>query len=1057
MSGPIIAELNRIKRLAEAKKVHQTLEPQKVSISELPFDPTIGAEQLAHAKQRIRDQRHQLVHLEGHLAVLNDAMAQRQDILDYVKQMILHDAVFMSCIPDDSKRAEYQRSFLSVLDGDHLHGMSTAVERGLLEEQLNGLRDRVRILDARDATKSKTIKEKDQRANSIAAERDELLLQISKSKNQYTNLYKVLQETKEDLTGSRDSVSQIKREADMLRKTLDGALVDLKNKEQQLATAQALSQSLQGQLDAMSNQSDADKRAAAEAMKSVAPLSLEIARSADQASNAKFGTPLWSTYMQLASDTLDKLATVLHAASGNAAAEQLKNVVKAVSQFHSMSRTAFDVVTAQESNRSAQESDWSMACEVKAALVSPAMSDVTLSRAKGLLAQLGASSPCSFAPAEKLFQSMMRLCDGMIAGWDKCIAAHDAETASLRKELQDASTLPPPVEAPPLLSPAEGPVTELLADIKSTLDASNAKWFSPAVKSWSDDFDSTIGAVVQHLAQYRSLEKPPMLPMKAVEGVMDVVGRIVSHIKAGKREVLRRNQLAEEKELLASRESSPLPVHHPQSDPSLPTLLQECHEAVQAVHAAQAASQASGDGEQYISTRKALHDAIRKAVDCCDGATSVGDVTVKAQQLLTSCLRCLDVSFGETECMWNAIVAIDDPIVAQCIKSGHISSKLGGSWSRILPPVMAADKQRTKNGSTSLGRFSEPPPPAQTRVEKPLTPQVARTHNSSQTMPDKAPKPPTVEQAIEMIKKAGMWPASPTQMPRTVGSDESIQATSMATRRGTQTPFTGPPREDVSTMTDAALLTQYFGVSSGAGTKAPAPRQRSASIVQVFGASGELEEVGSIRADEQAPLFRTASSIPTKHRSSVDLTVSATQSHSFARKHSISSLLARERKISVQQDNDDDSVESVVYGSDFADFAPQEAPRNQGRRPSSTRVFTADFGDTPVEAPSDFYALLGRRPSSAAERPSSALARVPSTKSITLRERSEEVRQIAGAIGNRRPSALNQRNQKIHEVILGGESSSPVMTADTRRKSLRELAATQRHMTAILQDAVSER
>ncbi|CUE72074.1 Hypothetical protein, putative [Bodo saltans] len=1062
MSGPIIAEVNRLKRLDEAKKIRgDTTEPSKVLLSELPFDPTIGAEQLAHAKQRIRDQRHQIVHLEGHLEVLNDAMARRQDILDYVKQMILHDAVFMSCIPDDSKRSEYQKNFLSILDGDHLHGLSAAVERGLLEEQLNALRDRVRMLDARDATKSKTIKEKDQKANAMTAERDALQLQISKSKNQYTNLYKVLQETKEDLTGSRDAVSQIKREADMLRKTLDSALVDLKQKEQQLATAVSVSQSLQGQLDAMSNQSDADKRAASEAMKSVTPLSCDILRSAEQATNAKFGTSLWSTYMQVSSDTLEKFATVLQAASGNNAAEQLKNVVKSVSLFHAMAKASFDASVTQQSQQAAQEGEWQMSCDVKSGLVPSSEIGLTIARAKGILGQLSSTSPCTFAPVEKLFQSLVRLSQGLVSSWESDISAQVMEADSLRKELQDVqSRQTATVEVAPAPSPAEAPVHEVLLQVRTTLDDTKTKWFAPNVKSWADEFDETIGSAAQSLGQYRLLEKPLSVPFKTLECVVEAMGRLLTHVKAGKRDIVRRNQLAEEKEKdLASRESSPLPVHHPQADPALPSLLTECHETMQAVQAAQATVAASINGDQFIEARKVLREAIRKAVDACEG-TVVGDTTIKAQQLFTLCVRCIESSFTETEFVWLGIVSIDDPAVAQCTRSGQISAKLGGSWGRIMPPIMAAELQRNKNGATSLTKLSEPAPPPRV-VEKAQPPAVPQKHNSTQTVAEKAvtQKPLTPEQAIDIVKKAGMWPSVPSAHSRTVGSDESIQATSQAFRRGTQTPHGVASREDSSTMTDTGLLTQFFGLSNGASaTKGPPlQRQRSASVVQLFGATGELEDIGTMHADDHAPLMRTASSIPTKHRTSVDLTVSAARSHSFVRKHSISALLAREKSISVQRDVDDDSVESVVYGSDFGETFAQEtsAPQGQARRSSAARIFTADFGDAAPEAPADFYALLGnRRPSTATlERPASALLRGASSKSLSLRERSEEVKQIAGAIGSRRQSVLQQRNQKINEVIMGDvtPAAQPTSGGDTRRKSLRELATTQRHMAAVLQ------
>jgi hypothetical protein len=1059
MSGPIIAEVNRLKRLEEAKKKQgEPSEPSKVLISELPFDPTIGAEQLAHAKQRIRDQRHQIVHLEGHLEVLNDAMARRQDILDYVKQMILHDAVFMSCIPDDSKRSEYQKNFLSILDGDHLHGLSAAVERGLLEEQLSALRDRVRMLDARDATKSKTIKEKDQKTTAITAERDALQLQISKSKNQYTNLYKVLQETKEDLSGSQDSVAQIKREADMLRKTLDGTLVDLKRKEQQLATALAVSQSLQGQLDAMSNQSDADKRAASEAMKSVTPLSCDIVRSAEQATNAKFGTSLWSTYMQVSSDTLEKFAAVLQAASGNSSAEQLKNVVRAISLFHAMAKVAFETLTAQQSQQAALEAEWQMSCEVKASLVPSAVGDLSCSRAKSIFGQLAACSPCTLAPVEKVLQSLLRLGQGVVSSWEKDLSSHAAEADSLRKELHEALSQPTAtVEAPAPPSLAEGPVHDAFHQIRSVLEETTTKWFSSNVKSWSDEFDATIGTVAQQVGQYRLLEKPPSVSFKTLECAAEALGRLLNHIKAAKRDVMRRQQIAEEQE--ASRESSPLPVHHPQADPSLPSLLAECHESVLCVHAAQTAASACSNGEEYIQARKVLREAIRKAADTCDGATAVGDTTTKTQQLLSLCLRCIDASFSETELTWMGIVSIDDPVVAQCTRTGQISPTLGGSWGRILPSILAANVHRINSGASSLGKLLEPIPPPRPDKSSPAVIPAPHRHTATQTVPEKVvpPKPLTPSEAVEIVKKAGMWPSVPAAHPRATASDESIQATSQASRRGTQTPFGAAPREDSSTMTDTGLLTQFFGLSNGVATAKVGPqRQRAASVVQLFGATGELEDIGTIHADEHAPLFRTASSIPTKHRSSVDLTVSAARSHSFVRKHSISALLARERSMSVQRDVDDDSVESVVCGSesDFFGQEPPSIPQEQRRRASAARVFTADFGDTVPEAPSDFYALLGnRRPSTASlARPSSAMSRVASSKSMTLRERAEEVKQLAGAIsGSHRQSVLQQRNQKISEVILGESTAThPTLSGDSRRKSLRELATTQRHMAAVL-------
>lgn len=1058
MSGPIIAEAHRLHRLEEASKKAKPNEPSKTLISELPFDPTIGAEQLAHAKQRIRDQRHRIVSLEGHLEVLNDAMARRQDILDYVKQMILHDSVFMACIPDDAKRADYQKTFMSVLDGDHLHGMSTAVERSLLEEQLNGLREKVRMLDARDATKTKVIREKDQKTSALATERDELLLQISKSKNQYTNLYRVLQETKEDLTGAQDSVAQVKREADMLRRTLDATLADLKHKDQLLATSTAMTQTLQGQLDAMTNQSDAEKRAAAEALRGVVPLGCDIVRSADQAMNATIGSSLWNTFMQVSSDTIDKLVALLQAAAGSPAADQLRNIVKALHVFHSMSRSAAAALAQQQAAHQSSEAEWSMSCDVKSGIV-PHSKPSTLVKARELIGQLVGASACSFAPAEKMFQSLLGVIEGLTAAWEASDASHKQEVCALREEVQQLvqNRHPAPVELPPPPAPPnDDSIREIVHEARSLIDGSTAKWFSNKA-SWSEDFDATIGSVTQLFAQYRMLEKPPVVSSSVLEVIVDVVSRLLNLLKTSKREHQKLQQSLND-EVSAKRERdrplSPPALRQSNPDPDPPQLLFEIDQSMKMVSVAQAQCVNVEDGAQFLLARAHLEQTIKQAMESFKEVDDTGEVAKVAQRIALSALHCLHEEFHVAEGIWQGLVLVDDPVVVQSIKRGKMKHTTTGNWARILPAVMAAEQTRSKTGATSLSHFVDPP----SVVAAPL-PQVSIAMSTksiaTQTIPEtpvpKAKAITTTEQAIDIVKKAGQWPHVAV-IPRASGFDESIQATSQGLRRGTQTPCQlSCGAVEVSTMTDASLLNQYLGMDvaeRAAGVK-PLTRQRSASVVQIFGSRGELEEVGCIRTEDHSALYRTASSIPTKHRSVSDLTVSASKSLSFARKHSIPALVARERSITVQRDVDDDSVESVVIGSDFGDavMVADDAPQPQ-RRGSST-VFTVDFGELPAEAPADFYALLGRRPSSATLDRAGSMPRPSSAKQFSLRERADGVKHIASAIVGRKQSAVAVRNQSIQSVINGGAGENVVPSA-VRRSSLRELAATQRQMSAIL-------
>ena len=56
-----------------------------IPISDRPYDPAIGASQLSHAKQRVRDLTDRLVALEEELHVKNVAAKRRADLKDYIQ------------------------------------------------------------------------------------------------------------------------------------------------------------------------------------------------------------------------------------------------------------------------------------------------------------------------------------------------------------------------------------------------------------------------------------------------------------------------------------------------------------------------------------------------------------------------------------------------------------------------------------------------------------------------------------------------------------------------------------------------------------------------------------------------------------------------------------------------------------------------------------------------------------------------------------------------------------------------------------------------------------
>lgn len=360
MNGPILAELHRIRTLEAAagnnsSSAASRMEERQVALYEQPFDPTIGAQQLAHAKQRIRDLRADVATLQASHTLLKDAMGRRQDIIDYIRQVLLQDSIFSH---NQELHPDYRQTFLSILDGQQVHGMTAALERQMLGDQLLRLNEKVRMMDSRDSAKTLTIRSKDQQCNSLLMERDELSAHLNRSKAQQTNLYTALMDARQELQVEKEAAAQSRREAQTIGRSLDAAMAEIADKDSRIRVLTSELRMLQEKVSMLSSQSEADRAASKEALKELQTVCVNVGRTSDQLAIQQSGSPNWQPLRQQLLEQLRSLQGLLHDGKGSAGAtasgDMLKPVIRAL-VAETEQRATLDTQLAEEKQQRANE------------------------------------------------------------------------------------------------------------------------------------------------------------------------------------------------------------------------------------------------------------------------------------------------------------------------------------------------------------------------------------------------------------------------------------------------------------------------------------------------------------------------------------------------------------------------------------------------------------------------------------------------------------------------------------------------------------------------------
>lgn len=1078
MSGPILAEVNRIRRLSQVSSKPQIdNEACKLPLSELPFDPTIGAEQLAHAKQRIRDQRREIALLEAHIDVMKEAMARRQDILDYVRQAILHDSLTLNYIHDDGKRQEYQKMFMSILDGDTLHGMSASMERQLLGDQLVALNEKVRLLDARDATKSKTLKEKDQRFAQIQAERDELSLQLSRAKSHHANLYRALQETKQDLSACQESLSQAKRESEMLRKTLDATLQDMKAKESQLSAIKMQCKGLQDQIDALASQSESEKAAAMESLKVAGLMGAELGRLSDLSGGLQRGTQPWQSNLSQMIELSEKARVALSKSGTTQTGEIIKPVVRALQgQLQSLKHT-FQALQESIASSEAFVTQLSLSTAVQRSAAEVVRRSVDAFKAAPLSTQplmfltdllsklrmLKETSPISVPCAQDLVAFLV----AAVSDAFECLTNdRRVNGEELRELLSRPKEVPPPPPPPgfPIDQSAIDVVSKIFQGIRSVQESNASKLF-PDVKGkqWEEHFAAFIDDFQTRLTEFGAVDPKPAAPPQLLAKAMEIVTADLSFIKSAKRDLQR--ALAREKtasdalEQLRNAPKGVIPTAPPDPmQPLLDSLQGQAKQMIGSQRAALECHATTSPSTSYLKERKRALDALRDmqgTIDCNESVAAKHPSAVFVSNLIS----CVAQESEEVEALWRLLVAVDSEVVVSALTAGSLGSDVVGvSERRSATRALAVEIERNSSGLTPLSRLLVPPTKKSSPKVVELSPPARLTgHRSVQT--DALPRPKekeiTLEEAISIVKKSGKWPAG--EKVRIPSAERGSQAAVKANPRSTQTAAESLTQTmDKGVITDASLLSQYLGGTGDGGATAATRTRGRVSIVHLFGDQGELEQVGNADVGDVARLGfqRTASSIPSRRQSVDSNLASSIKSSSVSllqqKKHSIGNLLEkRQSMIAVTRelaDSDSGSDESVVIDSLTPVDAVSHAavPSKLAEPPVSHSIFNLILGDdfpaTCHEAPADFYTLLKQpRPMSATSFKSTDRFKRPESASSM---RSKEVRLLYQEVKRRSShtpeTAIAARNKKIIGVVEHNPLQ-PISTTQ-RRESVRQLA-----------------
>ena len=153
---------------------------------EYPYDPALGAEQFAHAKEHIRRLQARAVEQQTAVDLARAVMDTRKDLIDLVRSTILNDAVLL--ISDVSLREEYKERFKTILDSEALMGLHKAGLELEYRTRIEQLEAELRRSASDESAREKAIEARESEMEGLRGERDAALTAAQQTKRQLTQL-----------------------------------------------------------------------------------------------------------------------------------------------------------------------------------------------------------------------------------------------------------------------------------------------------------------------------------------------------------------------------------------------------------------------------------------------------------------------------------------------------------------------------------------------------------------------------------------------------------------------------------------------------------------------------------------------------------------------------------------------------------------------------------------------------------------------------------------------------------------------------------------------------
>ena len=128
---------------------------------EKTYDPDTGAQQLAHAKQRIRDLAAALNHSSTELDIATLAMQQYRSLAQLIKEGLLKDVLLLAkgAGVDDVGRASFSAAVVTALDDERVMPLHTSICDLLRNDHVAAKDDRIKELETKELKQGRAIAE----------------------------------------------------------------------------------------------------------------------------------------------------------------------------------------------------------------------------------------------------------------------------------------------------------------------------------------------------------------------------------------------------------------------------------------------------------------------------------------------------------------------------------------------------------------------------------------------------------------------------------------------------------------------------------------------------------------------------------------------------------------------------------------------------------------------------------------------------------------------------------------------------------------------------------